>query len=176
MNEITSKYILFAVGLFIVVIILSSLIFAYSSVQDVYKTVVDTDISIKDKYDSIYYTYHDAVMNGVDLVNALKRFEDDDKVEVYYPGTNSTQNRTKEAIDFFQMHVSFQMPSCTESEYLNMVMSGEVIEGCSVNIVTIRMQNLNITTFRYKTEFKVTVDFNHSTNKYEIIFERLLSP
>lgn len=167
MDEISTKYILFAVSLFVIVVILSSVISSYSSVQDVYKIVKDTNISIKDRYDSLYYTYHGAVLNGVDLVNTIKRFEDDNKVMIYYPGKNKTppSNEIEDAISVLVL------TSCTESEYLNILLSEDVPSTYpSLSLVDLQIQAPIAASLKYRTAFDVKVDIGINNTNYDIIF------
>ena len=85
MDNLASKYIIFAFGLFITIIIITLLISTYDEVKGVYEGVSKTNISIKDLYDDIAIQYNDTRQNGVDLVNALKKYEGERYIEVIYP-------------------------------------------------------------------------------------------
>lgn len=81
MDSITSKYVVLAVGILVVVIIVTAVVGALNNVGDIYAQTQKTNISIKDRTDNIFNKYDNATLNGVDLVNALKIYEDDSNVE-----------------------------------------------------------------------------------------------
>lgn len=81
MDSITSKYVVLAVGILVVVIIVTAVVGALNNVGGIYAQTQKTNISIKDRTDNIFNKYDNATLNGVDLVNALKRYEDDSNVE-----------------------------------------------------------------------------------------------
>ena len=82
MDSITSKYIVLAVGILVVSIIVTSVVGVFNNVGDIYAQTQKTNISIKDRVDNIFNKYDSARLNGVDLVNALKLYEDDSNVTI----------------------------------------------------------------------------------------------
>lgn len=90
MDEISTRYIIMAVGIYITLIVLTSVIFVANNVGDVFSVSNRTNISIQSRIDSIENMYDGATLNGVDLVNAITRYEEDDAVTVDYP--NRTTN------------------------------------------------------------------------------------
>lgn len=85
MDEISTRYIIMAVGIYITLIVLTSVIFVANNVGDVFSVANKTNISIQSRIDSIEDMYDGATLNGVDLVNAIARYEEDDTVTVDYP-------------------------------------------------------------------------------------------
>lgn len=82
MDTILNKYIILSVGIFITVIIFASILFSFDKATDILGQVNTTNISIKDRLDDIVHKYDGAVLKGVDLVNALKTYEDNEKVTI----------------------------------------------------------------------------------------------
>lgn len=105
MDNLTSKYIIFAVGLFITIIVSTMLFSTYGEVKGIYEGVSETNISIKDLYDDIHIQYHGTQQNGVDLVNTLKKYEGERYIEVKYPNPIQENvvvfsgNRTEREVD-----------------------------------------------------------------------------
>lgn len=95
MDNISTKNILIAVGIFIIIVILSVFVYAYSSVQDIYESVNATNISIKDEFDDITTQYNNTICNGVDLVNTIKKYENSEDVIVVYPNSDIIQKHAK---------------------------------------------------------------------------------
>lgn len=82
MDWIANKYILIAVGLFITIIILTSILGALDEVGNIYNLTNKTNISIKEKIDTIYSKYDGVTLNGVDLINTLKIYENDSNISI----------------------------------------------------------------------------------------------
>lgn len=89
MDEISTRYIIIAVGIYITLIVLTSVIFVVNNVKDVFSVSNRTNISIQSRIDSIEDMYNGATLNGVDLVNAITRYEEDDTVTVVYPSKSA---------------------------------------------------------------------------------------
>lgn len=85
MDDISTKYIIMAVGIYITLIVLTSVILVINKVGDVFSVTNRTDISIQSRIDSIEDMYHNSVLNGVGLVNTITKYEEDATVIVDYP-------------------------------------------------------------------------------------------
>lgn len=78
MEYSTSKVFVIAVGIIVTVIIVSALMLVVNSVRNVYSTVGDTDISIATIYDDVKVQYDTGGkydMNGISLINTLRKYE-----------------------------------------------------------------------------------------------------
>lgn len=83
MDNLLTKYILFGVGIFIILIVITVLVMSMSGLAGIYGKVIKTDISIRNNVDNPIHKYDDNVFNGVDVVNTFKLYEDeDDNIEV----------------------------------------------------------------------------------------------
>lgn len=142
MDEISTRYIIMAVGIYITLIVLTSVIFVANNVGDVFSVSNRTNISIQSRIDSIEDMYDGATLNGVDLVNAIARYEEDDTVTVEYPKKNEIQTAAG---------------SIRVSKYLKNGFESDALNG------TTYMETF--CTWNYSTNFKVSV-----TN-YTITFE-----
>ena len=112
MDNMLTRYLLYGVGLFVIIIILTIFISAFSGLADVYRETNKTNISIKDKMDTIYYQYDDNVFIGVDLVNILKRYEEESSILITTPFDGAYEAYTP----IFGID--------TKSEYINDIMRG----------------------------------------------------
>ena len=54
MDDITSRTVVIAVGIFVTVTIITMLILTFTKIKDVYGTVATTNTSIYEKFDDIY--------------------------------------------------------------------------------------------------------------------------
>lgn len=121
MDEISSKYVLIAVGIFVTIIVLTSVLMAFNKTQEVYGLVKNTNISIKSRIDNIYAQYDGAKLNGVDLLNTMKKYGKDDKdgnedgVLVEYTGQGEFNGTDTNTIRYKAEHCS---PAKKEIEYL----------------------------------------------------------
>lgn len=88
MEWISSKAVYIGVGIFVTIAIVSGVIMSFTKVGEIYGQVQSLNISIKDELDNIYSKYSGAKLNGVDLLNVIKKYEQDDDIEVWYPERN----------------------------------------------------------------------------------------
>lgn len=82
MDYITSKVFVIAVGILVTLTIVTGVIMALSSVNDVFDKVENTDTSIYDQYDNIYSMYSGSKLNTVGLLNTLRKYEEQEDVHV----------------------------------------------------------------------------------------------
>lgn len=88
MEDVSPKVLIFAVSLFITLIIVALVVSIFSKVKDIYSMTKNTDNSIHASFDNIYQTYDGKKLNGMGLLNTVKKFEEENDVvsEVRYPG------------------------------------------------------------------------------------------
>lgn len=86
MEWISGRSIYIGVGIFVVLAIATGVILSFNKVGEIYGRVATTQISIKDKFNNVYSMYSDASLNGVELLNTIKRYEDDKTIVVNYIG------------------------------------------------------------------------------------------
>lgn len=83
MGESTSKAIMFGVGIFITMIIVSGVIGIFSQMQEIYKQVNETDTSITSRFGK-YAMYDNTTITGMDVINCANKYYDDPFVVVSY--------------------------------------------------------------------------------------------
>ncbi len=83
MGESTSKAIMFGVGIFITMIIVSGVIGIFSQMQEIYKQVNETDTSIASRFGK-YAMYDNTTITGMDVINCANKYYDDPFVVVSY--------------------------------------------------------------------------------------------
>lgn len=84
MDEISIKTILIGVSIFVTLVIFTVFFLVFGQMRTLYSDVNDIDTSIKSRVDNVYDKYNGAKQNGVDLVNAIRKYEDYDLVRVEY--------------------------------------------------------------------------------------------
>ncbi|MBR5227882.1 MAG: hypothetical protein IKV94_04505 [Clostridia bacterium] len=82
MDYITSKVFVIAVGIFVTLSIVTMAILSFTKLGEIFNFVENTDISIRNQYDNMYSMYNGAELNTVGLLNALRRYEEDDAVKI----------------------------------------------------------------------------------------------
>ena len=131
MDDITSRTVVIAVGIFVTLMIITMLILTFTKMKDIYGTVSTTNTSIYEKFDDIYSMYNGKEENGLGLVNTIKKYESDteNKIIVNYPN--------KEAIVEKALSRGLR-----ESEYLKSVMEkNENGEQEKINGIELRYQD-----------------------------------
>lgn len=96
MEWISARSIYIGVGIFVTLAIVSGVVLSFNKMGDIYGQVAKTEISIKDQFDNVYAMYNGAKLNGVDLLNTLKKYEDDKNVNVEYPEHKVVKNKAKD--------------------------------------------------------------------------------
>ena len=92
MDEISTRYIIIAVGIFITLIVFTSIMLVINNVGDVFSIVNKTNISIQSRIDSIENMYDGITTNGVGLVNTIAKYENDDNIKIEYPHIDDIEN------------------------------------------------------------------------------------
>ena len=85
MDILSNKAVLIGFGLLISIMIMTGVLVTVNQIKQIYGYVDKTDISVVKEFQDISSTYNGADMNGVDLVNTLKRFEGNNLILVEYP-------------------------------------------------------------------------------------------
>ncbi len=85
MDYISNRAIMIGVGIFVTIAITSSIFVIIGQMQDVYKNVYETDISIQDRFNE-FDMYNNTTKTGVDLLNASRKYKDDPLVKINYNG------------------------------------------------------------------------------------------
>ena len=81
MDFLSTKVIYIAVGLFITIVITTSIVFTISKVSQIYGQVNKTDIDIKSGI-AEFAMYDNTTLYGIDLVNTVKKYKVDNNVVI----------------------------------------------------------------------------------------------
>ena len=105
MDDITTRTVVIAVGLFVTMMIVSLVIIMFSQMQEIYGVVSKTDTSIYSTFDNVYSMYNGRTMTGLGLLNTIKKYEDkiNENIVVNYPGSYNikdyvSKNNIREAV------------------------------------------------------------------------------
>lgn len=91
MEDAATKAITIAVSLFVTLVIVSLVVASFGEIKQVFVLTKNTDISIHSQFENIYQIYDGKELNGMGLLNTVKKFEDDTDIvsSVEYPGKNN---------------------------------------------------------------------------------------
>jgi hypothetical protein len=94
MEDTSTKAISFAIGIFVTMIIVTLVVASFSKIKEAYTLTKNTDIDIHSQFDSLYLTYDGKELNGMGLLNTVRRFEDDINIVEFvdYPGRTNIKN------------------------------------------------------------------------------------
>ena len=81
MDEITSKALTIGVAVFITIAITSGLLMVIDQIKEIYGQVYETDISLQSSF-SEFDAYDNVPKTGIDVINAIKKYENDPGVIV----------------------------------------------------------------------------------------------
>lgn len=97
MDYMTSRVFIIAVGIFVTLTIVSMVIVSFFQMRQIYGVVLRTDTSIYDKFNDIYSMYDGKQSNGIGLLNAVKKYEDDvsKDVIVVYTGYEAVKEQAQ---------------------------------------------------------------------------------
>lgn len=140
MDYITNKTVLIGVGIFVTLIIVTMVLLVFNEMKGVYNVVAKTETDIYTQFNNIVSMYDNAKMNGVELVNTIKKYEseirkeDQDNtklVDVKYPGVDTVRRAAR-------------LEGIREAEYLKQKMEENIkLEGIS---------------YRYENQYNVYVE------------------
>lgn len=95
MDDTSTRAINFAVALIVTLVIVTLVVASFSKIKQVYSLTKNTDISLHGQFDNIYLTYDGKELNGMGLLNTIKKFEDATDIisEVTYPSSSTVKSR-----------------------------------------------------------------------------------
>lgn len=73
MDFVSNKALYIAVGLFISIVVASSVIFTMSKMKEVYSKVDKADVSVQSRIDD-YSMYNNTIVLGIDVYNTAKKY------------------------------------------------------------------------------------------------------
>ena len=82
MDYTTSKAFVIGFGIFVTLTIAGSFILILSTVSDIYNATENTNTSIVAQYDNVYSMYAGAELNALNLMNTLRKYENDTEIRV----------------------------------------------------------------------------------------------
>ena len=85
MGESANRALMFGVGIFVTVIIISGIMFIFSQMKGVYKQVNSTDTSITARFGK-YASYDNTEVTGLDVINCANKYYKENLVVVEYNG------------------------------------------------------------------------------------------
>ena len=85
MGEAANKALMFGVGVFITVIIISGIMFIFSQMQEIYKQVGTTDTTITSRFGK-YSSYDNTKVTGLEVINCANKYYKENLVVVTYNG------------------------------------------------------------------------------------------
>lgn len=113
MDEITTRAIIIAVNIFVTIAIVTVLILTFGRMKEIYKVVASTDNSIYSKFNNVYDMYNGKVETGIGLLNAIKKYKDDDDIVVKYPNKEAILQTDLDELTILKE----KMKSNDETEY-----------------------------------------------------------
>ena len=95
MDDTSTRAINFAVALIVTLVIVTLVVASFSKIKQVYSLTKNTDISLHGQFDNVYLTYDGKELNGMGLLNTIKKFEDATDIisEVTYPSSSTVKSR-----------------------------------------------------------------------------------
>lgn len=93
MDEISNKALLIGVGLFVTIIITSGVLYTLGEMKNIYSQVYETNISLQDVF-SEYEQYDNTTKTGIDVLNTMKKYKENNSV-IIYVGNTSYENVDK---------------------------------------------------------------------------------
>lgn len=83
MGEAANKAIMFGVGIFITIIIISGIVFIFSQMREVYRQVDSTDTTITSKFGK-FASYDNTKVTGLDVINCANKYYKENLIVVVY--------------------------------------------------------------------------------------------
>lgn len=96
MGETASKAIMFGVGVFVTIIIATSIFSLFSQMKNIYSEVGSTNTNIMKEFGE-YPMYNNTEVTGLDVINCANKYYDEDLVVVSY---NGEQLNNQAGIDY----------------------------------------------------------------------------
>ena len=149
MEDMGVKAVVIGVSIFVTLVVLSLVFLSFNQMTEIFALVQDTDNSIHKEFenyvDKYKATYDDKTLTGVDLLNALKKAEAEEGIEVEVTYNGYLNVRTKASQN-----------SQREVQYLKYLMEGN--------------KKLNGIKYTYQDKYSVTVE--EQENKIVIRFSK----
>lgn len=143
MDIFANKSILIAVGLLITITVATGTMLVVNEARKIYGEVDKTSVSATEEYDNIFNVYNGTQLNGVGLINVIKRYEGSKHVAIEYPDC-----------DALREDAALKTPPQREAVYLNTI-----------------MEKGNDTKYTYQKTYKVSANYIENSNQIKIIFE-----
>lgn len=105
MDEISTRAVVIGVNIFVTIAIITILVTMFFQMTEIYGVVNRVDTSIHEMFDDVYSMYDGKVETGIGLLNAIKKYEDnnDTTIQIKYPKSQELRNEiekyNKTAID-----------------------------------------------------------------------------
>lgn len=148
MEDVAVKAVVIGTSIFVTLVILSLVFVSFNQMKEIFSLVQDTDTSIHTEFDNYVdkYTaaYHNKKLTGVDLLNALKKAEQEEGVQVVviYDGYSRVRAKANENGE-------------RESQYLKKLMA----ENKKLNGIRYRYQDMYNTTVQ-DVNNQITIRFS----------------
>lgn len=145
MDILSNKAILISAGILISIAIMTAVLVTVNQVKKAYGLVNNADVSALKEFDDIIIEYSGTEMNGTDLVNTVKRFENNGYITIEY----DNKGIVIAAITLVGA------PIKREAEFLNKKMQEDS------------------TDFKYETKYNVTAVYTANNTKILIKFTKI---
>ncbi len=83
MGEAASKAMMFGVGIFITIMIISGIMFIFSQMQEIYRHVNSTDTTITSRFGK-FASYDNTQLTGLDVINCANKYYKENLIVVVY--------------------------------------------------------------------------------------------
>lgn len=150
MDILSTKAVMIGTGILISIVIMTGVIMAVNQIKVIYGYVDKTDISVVKEFEDIFSTYNGAKMNGVDLVNTIRRFEKNNLIVIEYDNASGAlDSDTQRNIAASPSDIT---QTIRESEHIKNLMEKGIA-------------------YKYETEYNVRVEYIENNEKMKIKFE-----
>ena len=102
MDEISNKALLIATGLFVTLIITSSVLFIIDQIKNIYSQVYETNISLQDRFNE-FEEYDNTTKTGIDVLNTVKKYRDVNNVNIVV--IKDKNKDTLDTVDLKKMYI-----------------------------------------------------------------------
>lgn len=82
MGGLANRVLTIAVGVFVTIMITSSVLLILNQMKDIYAQVYATDVSIQSQFDE-FDAYDNSIKSPIDIANAMKRYSKNSLVTIY---------------------------------------------------------------------------------------------
>ncbi len=96
MGESANKAIMFGVGIFVTIMIISGIMFIFSQMQEIYKQVGSTDTTITSRFGK-YAPFDNTEVTGLDIINCANKYLKENLVVIMY---NNIEVNTESGITY----------------------------------------------------------------------------